>query len=151
MGLCYRAKRWEHDAPTSGNAPSIPTMLTNHTLPGVALTLALTALAVGAIGILDDWVGDLGAMLWIASGFWWPFIAGVAWGIRGNNRTGRIVGGLIGAAVVLLPGIGYAIVESPDLAELQLPLLWALFTPLAFAQGVITLPVGARVRNRPKD
>lgn len=126
-------------------------MLTKRTLFGTTITFAMTALAVVSIDILNDWIGDLGAMLWIASGFFWPFATGVAWGIRGNNRTGRVVGGFIGIAIVLLPGIGYAIVESPDLAELQLPLLWALFTPLAFAQGMITLPVGARVRNRPKD
>lgn len=126
-------------------------MLTKRTLLSTTITFAMTALAVGSIDLLNDWIGDLGAMLWIASGFFWPFAAGVAWGIGGNNRNGRIVGGFIGTAVVLLPGIGYSIVKSPDLAELQLPLLWALFTPLAFAQGMITLPVGARVRNRPKD
>ncbi len=122
-------------------------MLTNRTFLGAVLTFAMTALAVGAIGILDDWVGDVGALLWISAGFWWSFLVGIAWGNGGNGRTGRIVGGVIGAAVVLVPGVGYAIVEKPDLAELQLPLLWALFTPLAFVQGVLSLPVGARVRK----
>ena len=122
-------------------------MPTNRTLLGAALTMAMAALAVGALGILDDWVGDLGGLLWIAAGFWWSFAVGIAWGPGGNGMTGRIVGGIIGAAVVLVPSVGYAIVEQPDLAELRLPLLWALFTPLAFVQGLLSLPVGARVRS----
>jgi len=126
-------------------------MLTKRTVFGTTLTLAMTALAVGAIDILNAWIGDLGAMLWIAAGFWWPFAAGIVWGSGGNGTTGRITGGIIGGSIVLVPGICYVVIVRPDLAELQLPLLWALFTPLACAQGALTLPVGARVKNREKE
>ena len=122
-------------------------MLTNHKPTGTALTFAMTALALVTIDILNDWVGDVGALLWIASGFWWPFLVGIAWGHTGGGKVERFAGGIVGAAIVLVPGVGYAIFEQPDLAELHLPLLWTLFTPLAFAQGALSLPMGVRVRK----
>jgi len=102
------------------------------------------ALAVGSITILDEWVSDVGALVWILGAFWFPFLAGLALGSpRAKGPSGRAIGAAIGASVVLVPTIGYALVGRPDLAELQLPLLWALFTPLAMAQGAMAIPVAA--------
>ena len=105
------------------------------------------AVGVAAISLLDDWVGDWGAMLWVAGAFFWPFVAGIAWGAGATGRRAAVVGGAVGAFVVLVPGIGYALVRDLDLAALRLPLLWAVFTPLAVAQGAIALPVGGRARR----
>ena len=105
--------------------------------------VAMGALAVGSISILDEWVGDIGALLWILGAFWFPFLAGLALGSRAKGTSGRAIGAAIGASVVLIPTIGYALVERPDLAGLQLPLLWTLFTPLAMAQGAVAIPVAA--------
>lgn len=101
------------------------------------------ALAVGSITILDEWVSDVGALVWILGAFWFPFIAGLALGPRAKGTSGRAIGAAIGASVVLIPTIGYVLVARPDLAELQLPLLWTLFTPLAMAQGAMAIPVAA--------
>ena len=122
-------------------------MLTKRTVWGSLAVLAMTAAGIVSIDVLDDWVGDWGTPLWIASGFFFPFVAGIAWGAGGLGVRGRLAGAVGGAAVVLAPSVGYALVEGPDLAELRLPLLWALFTPLAMAQGAIALPVGASARG----
>jgi uncharacterized membrane protein len=109
--------------------------------------LGMAALAVGAAKVLDEWIGDLGAMLWIAGAFFIPYLVGIALGPRGAGRQGRLIGALIGALVVAAPTVGYALVQQPDLAALELPLLWALFIPLSLAQGAIAMPVGATVRR----
>ncbi len=115
---------------------------------GSALVAVMTAAAAVSLTVMDDWIGDWGAALWVCSGFFFPFMAGIAWGPGGGSAKGRVVGALLGALVVLAPGIGYALARDPDLAELRLPLLWSVFAPLAMAQGAITLPVGASARKR---
>ena len=114
---------------------------------GSVAVVAMGALAVGSLGILNDWVGDLGAFLWVCAGFFIPFVTGIALGNRAMGASGRAMGAVIGAVIVLLPTIGYALIQKPDLAELQLPLLWATFTPLALAQGAIAIPVAAKRRS----
>lgn len=107
----------------------------------------MAALAVGSANVLDEWIGDLGALLWIAGAFFIPYLTGIALRQRAAGNQGRVVGALVGAGTVVLPTVGYALVTQPDLAEIQLPLLWALFTPLSLAQGAIAMPVGATVRK----
>ena len=64
------------------------------------------------------------------------------------GRRAVAAGAAVGALVVLAPGLGYALVRGPDLPGLGMPLLWAVFTPLAMAQGAITLPIGGSARRR---
>ena len=118
---------------------------------GTAGVATMAAAAVLVVSLLDEWVGDWGAPLWIAAAFVFPYFTGIAWGSEGLGRRGAIVGAAVGALVVLGPGIGYTLVRETDLAALGLPLLWAVFTPLAMAQGAIALPVGASVRRRAPD
>ena len=115
---------------------------------GTLGVVAMAAAAVVVLSLLDDWVGDWGALFWIIAGFMVPFAAGLAWGAGAAGRRAVAVGAAVGALVVLGPGIGYALVSDADLAALRLPLLWAVFTPLAMAQGAIGLPVGASGRRR---
>ena len=122
-------------------------MLTKRTVWGTLGVVSMALLAAGTIEILDDWVGDWVTMLWLAGGFVIPFMVGLAWGRGGLGLTGLISGALVGALLVLVPGIGYALMEDPDLVELRLPLLWGLFTPLAMAQGAIAFPVGVTSRR----
>ena len=122
-------------------------MVSKRTGLGTLAVVSMTGLAVVATDVLNDWVGDWGTPLWISAGFFFPFVAGLAWGTGGRGTRGLIVGALIGALVVLAPGIGYALIEETDLSAQRLPLLWALFTPLAMAQGVIALPVGTNARS----
>ena len=81
-------------------------------------------------------------------GLFFPFVTGLALGRSGVGRRGRVIGAAIGAAVALVPSIGYAFTAAPDIGELRLPLLWAVFGPLAAVQGAIALPVGTSARSR---
>ena len=121
--------------------------VTRRQLVGSVGVLGMGALAVGSAKVLDGWIGDWGALLWIAAAFFVPYLVGIALGPRGAGTQGRLIGALTGALVVAVPTLGYALVQQPDLAELELPLLWALFTPLSLAQGAIAMPVGATVRR----
>jgi hypothetical protein len=121
--------------------------MTQRMVWGTLMVLAMAGAAAVSLDIMNDWIGDWGALLWVCGTFFLPFLAGIAWGHGGSSLSGRIAGAALAAFLVLGPGIGYAIMRDPDLAELQLPLLWAVFTPLAVAQGVLSLPVGARVRK----
>ena len=122
------------------------TLVSKRTLWGTLGVLAMIGLGAPAIDILNDWVGDWGTPFWIGCGFFVPFLAGVVWGAKGYSTPGRVAGAVVGAAVVLVPAFIYVLVSDPDLAETRLPLLWALFTPLAMAQGALGLPVGASTR-----
>ncbi len=113
--------------------------------------MAMTAMAMGAVGVLDDWIGDLGALLWVAGAYFIPYLMGIALNQHAIGSQGRLIGALTGALVVVAPTVGYAMVMQPDLAEIQMPLLWAFFTPLSLAQGAIAMPVGATVRGRKKS
>jgi hypothetical protein len=121
--------------------------VTRRQLLGSVGVLGMAALAAGSAKVLDEWIGDLGAMLWIAGAFFIPYLTGIALRQRGAGNQGRMIGALVGAATVVLPTVGYALVIQPDLAEIQMPLLWSLFTPLSLAQGAIAMPVGATVRR----
>jgi len=114
---------------------------------GTLGAIAMGALAVGSLTILDDWVGSIVAMFWILGGFWFPFLSGLVLGPRAKRPSGRAIGAAIGAVVVLLPSLSYVLIASPDIAELRLPLLWALFVPLALAQGAMAIPVAARGKH----
>ncbi|MEX2599632.1 MAG: hypothetical protein WD533_08260 [Dehalococcoidia bacterium] len=115
---------------------------------GAVIAMGVATVAAGSL--LDQWIGDFGALLWICACFFIPFITGIAWGSAGLGNRGRIAGALIGGGVALLPGALYtAAGGSLSGAEaLNLPLLWAVFTPLGMAQGAIALPVGATARKR---
>jgi hypothetical protein len=115
---------------------------------GTLTVAAMVAAALVALDILTDWVGDYGAPLWISAGFFFPFIAGIAIGPWAGTPAGRAAGAVIGAAFVLVPGAIYVLVQDPDLSAMRLPLLWAVLTPLAAAQGAIGIPVAARARRR---
>ena len=118
------------------------------TMWGTLGVVAMGTAAVAVVSLLDEWVGDWGAFLWLIAAFVGPFAAGIAWGAGARGRRAVVAGAAVGALVVLGPGLGYALVRDPDLAELRLPLLWAVFTPLAMAQGAIALPVGGSARRR---
>lgn len=122
--------------------------MTPRILWGTLTVAAMVAAALVALEILTDWVGDVGAPLWICAGFFFPFMAGIAVGPWGGTAAGRGAGGVIGAAFVLVPGAIYVLVQDPDVAEMRLPLLWAVLTPLAAVQGAIGMPVGASARRR---
>ena len=123
-------------------------MVSSRTVWGTLTVVTMAAVGVPVISILAEWVSDWGALLWICAAFFFPFITGVAWGPGGLGKRGRVAGALIGGALALAPGLGYAAIRDVDLTALRLPLLWALFTPLAMAQGTISLPVGAGARRR---
>ena len=121
-------------------------MLNKRTVWGTLGVLAMIGLGAVVIDILNEWVGDWGTPFWIGCGFFIPFLGGLVWGAKGDSTPGRLAGAAVGAAVVLVPAIVYIVVSNPDLGETRLPLLWALFTPLAMAQGAMGLPVGASTR-----
>ncbi len=138
-----------HEQSEAVHGPS-EQILTKRTrvLLGSVLTLAMAAAAFVSLDIMNGWIGDWGGPLWLFAAFFFPFLAGAAWGRSGAGRAGRAGGALIGAAIVLAPGIGYAVLRDPDLADLRLPLLWSVFTPLAMAQGAVALPAGTLGRKR---
>ena len=115
---------------------------------GTLGVLAMGAAGVAVVSLLDDWIGDWGAFLWLIAAFSVPFVAGIAWGAGARGRRAVVGGAAVGALVALAPGVAYALVRDADLAELRLPLLWAVFTPLAMAQGAIALPVGGGAQRR---
>ena len=122
--------------------------ITKRTVWGTLGVVAMGAAGVVVVSLLDDWVGDWGAVVWLVGAFVGPFFTGIAWGAGARGRRAVVVGAAVGALVVLAPGLGYALAGDADLAELRLPLLWAVFTPLAMAQGAIALPVGGSARRR---
>ena len=115
---------------------------------GTVGVVVMAAAAVLVVSLLDEWVGDWGAALWIAAAFMVPYLTGIAWGSGGHGKRGAVVGAAVRALVVVGPGMGYTLVREADPAALNLPLLWTVFTPLAMAQGAIALPVGVSVRKR---
>lgn len=119
-------------------------------LAGTVVVLIMGALAIASIDALNEWVGDVGALLWICAGYWFPFIFGIALGPMGAGLRGRVIGALTAAGFVIVPTVGYVLVERPDLSETGLPTIWALLIPLALAQGAIAMPVGASVRAKPR-
>jgi hypothetical protein len=119
-------------------------------LAGTVVVLIMAALAVGTIDALNDWVGDVGALLWLCAGYWFPFIFGIALARMGMGLRGRVIGALVAAAFVIVPTVGYVLVERPHLYEVGLPTIWTLFIPLSMAMGAIAMPVGASVRAKPK-
>ncbi len=121
--------------------------ITKRTAWGTVGAGTMAAASVAVLSLLDDWVGDWGALVWILAAFLVPFVAGIAWGAGASGRRAVVAGAAVGALVVLAPGLGYVLVSDPDFAGLRLPLLWAVFTPLAMAQGAIALPVGGSARR----
>ena len=93
--------------------------MTRNTIWGSLLVLAMAGAGVVSLDIMNDWVGDWGALLWICGAFFFPFVTGLALGRSGVGRRGRAIGAVIGAAVVLVPSIGYAVAAAPDIAELR--------------------------------
>ncbi len=120
--------------------------ITKRTVWGTLGVVAMGAAGVASLSLLDDWVGDWGASLWLVGAFMGPFLTGIALGATGRRAVAG--GAAAGALVVLAPSILYALVSDADIAGLRLPLLWAVFTPLAMAQGAIALPVGGSARRR---
>ena len=110
-------------------------------------TIGMVLLAIGSAKVLDRWIGDLGALLWFAEAFFIPYLVGIALGQRGASTKGRLIGALIGVLIVVGPTLSYALISKQTLTELELPLLWSLFIPLALAAGTISTPVGATVRR----
>ena len=110
-------------------------------------TIGMVLLAIGSAKVLDRWIGDLGALLWFAAAFFIPYLVGIALGQRGASTQGRLIGALIGVLIVVGPTLSYALISKQTLTELELPLLWSLFIPLALAAGAISTPVGATVRR----
>ena len=103
------------------------------------------ALALVAIDGLNDWIGDVGALLWISAGYFFPFLSGIAVGPAASGLPGRIAGALVGALVVVAPIVGYLLVKDQRAFAISVPLT---FIPLALAQGAIAMPVGVAVRSR---
>ena len=128
---------------------SLPTFADYHIsrgqIQGTIVVLVMGALAVVAINGLNDWVGDVGALLWISAGYFFPFVSGIAIGPAASGLNGRLVGAVIGGIVVVAPIVGYLLVKDERAFALSVPLS---FFPLALAQGAISMPVGASVRSR---
>ncbi len=120
----------------------------------VALVSAMATAAYVSLVILDDWVGNWVGPVWLLMGFFVPFFGGIALGAIARGSRGFVAGALLGALTVALPSIGYVVgvALSGDgltgsLDELDLPQLWAVFVPLAMAEGALVLPMGVTVRT----
>lgn len=105
----------------------------------------MTALAIGAFGIVDDWLGDIVALLWEVVAFLTPWLLGIALGPRALGTQGRVIGALTGALIVVVPTLIYVLAQPSVAAEQDIPLLLAFFVPLSLAQGAIAMPVGGTV------
>ena len=152
MGLCLRATPMVAYAARDAARPSAkePTTfadyrITRGQIKGTAVVLVMGILALIAIDGLNDWVGDVGALLWISAGYFFPFVSGIAIGAAASGIQGRIGGSTVGGLVVILPIAVYLIVRDERAFTLSVPLS---FIPLALAQGAIAMPVGASVRSR---
>ena len=117
-------------------------------LVGSVGTLALTGLAIGAMGLIDEWLGDVVALLWLVGVFLFPWLAGMGLRQRAAGLQGRIGGAFVSALVVAIPMVATLLIQDPDLDAIQLPLLLALFVPLSLALGAIAMPVGGTVLRR---
>ena len=120
----------------------------------VALVSAMAAAAYASLVMLDDWVGNWVGPAWLLTGFFVPLLGGIALGARVRGGREFVAGALIGALTVALPSIGYvAGLALSDgsltgrLDELDLPQLWAVFVPLAMAEGALMLPMGVALRT----
>ena len=51
-----------------------------NTVWGSLLVLAMAGAGVVSLDIMNEWVGDWAAMLWICGAFFFPFVAGWRWG-----------------------------------------------------------------------
>ena len=109
---------------------------------------AMAASAVGALSVLEDWLGDWLGPVWVLSGFFVPFVLGIALGGIHLGRGWAAAGALAGGAVVGVPAALYFAINDRDLSAFNLPLLWGTFVPLAMASGAISMPVGVTARRR---
>ncbi len=122
--------------------------MTKRNIWATAAVAVMTATGFISVSALNDWVGDWGAVLWIACSYGIPFVSGAAWGARANSRMGAIAGAALGVVLVMAPTLGYVIVSEPDIMEAGLPMVWGVFTPLAAVHGLIAMRVGGTARRR---
>ena len=103
--------------------------------------------------VLDNalpWAGDWVGPVWVLGGFFVPFVAGISVGRAASGTPGTLAGALLGAVVVVLPGLVYLNTGERGYAEHDMWIFYAAFIPLAMTEGAITMPVGvaARLRGR---
>jgi hypothetical protein len=118
------------------------------------LVLATAGVAVMAAGVVDDWLGDWLAMLWLVGPFTGAFFAGMLAGPIVHGVRSVAAGVLIGMAIVVLPSVGFLLTSvsggqeaSAVIADYHLWRLWFFFTPLGAIQGALFLPLGITSRE----
>lgn len=115
-------------------------------------TVGVVAMALATVVVvtaLDDWIGDLGALLWVCACFFIPFIAGIAWGMSGLGVRGRLAGALLGGTIALVPSLTLPLAGVGPMNDgATVSIVLVVFTCLGMAQGAIALPVGASARKK---
>lgn len=119
----------------------------------MASAVVVALMAAATFVVLDNaeaWAGDWVGPVWVLSGFFVPFVAGISVGGAAQGTAGKLAGGLLGVAVVVLPGLVYLGTGERGYAEHDMGVFYAAFVPLAVVEGAITMPVGvaARLRGR---
>ena len=114
------------------------------------VALAMGGLAIVAVMVLDDWLGDWVGPVWLLSPFIAAFVAELALGRRATGTRGIVIGVAIGVSVVALPSAGYVLAEAATgtdvndlITELELVRLWAVFLPLGALEGGLWGSLGA--------
>ncbi len=135
------------------NIRAMQTLSTNQFIRS-ALVLATAGMAVMAAGVVDDWLGDWVAMLWLVGPFIGAFFAGMTAGPIGHGAWSVVVGAVIGMAIVVLPSVGFLLASvgggqeaSAVIADHDLWRLWGFFTPLGAMQGALFWLMGITSRE----
>ena len=126
-------------------------MSAGRTASSVALVGAMAATAFVTLDNAEPWAGDQVGPIWVACGFFVPFLIGIALGRAAMGIRANVLGALAGAITVVAPTLIYLASGERDYAGHELSTFFAAFIPLAMTQGAIAMPVGVAARSRPRS
>jgi hypothetical protein len=107
-----------------------------------------------ATRVVNDWLGDWIALLWLSGPFTGSFFAGMGAGPVVRGAWSVSVGAAVGMAIVVLPSVGFLLASvssgqeaSAVIAAHDLWRLWGYFTPLGAVQGALFWSLGITSRE----
>ena len=124
---------------------TIPPLTATQLAARTAAAAVVTGGLLAALPAVDRWVGDWGALFWMASTLFFPWLAGIAAGTRLSVNVARAAGAVFGGAIVLAPLAAFANLPSDDTAVIAVA-----FTGVGMVCGAMALPVGIRLRSAGK-
>ena len=120
--------------------------MTPRNIGSVTVVAAMAAATFIVVDNAEPWAGNWVGPVWVACGFFVPFLFGLALGSAAKGRRANALGALAGAITVVAPSLIYLASGDRDYVGHEMSTFFAAFLPLAMVQGAIA-PVGATSRS----